>query len=85
MRFSDFAHLYRSARPRAAHRITNGVPELNAQFVALALAEKKGFFREDGIQAHVIGINTTVTLAGLVKLRINNFRFQILIFNSGQN
>ena len=51
---------------RAADKITIGVPELNAQFVPLALAERKGFFREDGIQADVIRINPTVALAALV-------------------
>jgi len=48
------------AAARAADKITIGVPELNAQFVPLALAEKKGFFREVGIQADVIRINPTV-------------------------
>ena len=50
----------------AADKIRIGVPELNAQFVPLALAEKKGFFREDGLQAEVIRINPTVALAALV-------------------
>jgi NitT/TauT family transport system substrate-binding protein len=50
----------------AADKIRIGVPELNAQFVPLALAEKKGFFREDGVQAEVIRINPTVALAALV-------------------
>ena len=50
----------------AADKIRIGVPELNAQFVPLALAEKRGFFREDGLQAEVIRINPTVALAALV-------------------
>ncbi len=50
----------------AADKITIGVPELNAQFVPLALAEKRGFFREDGLQGEVIRINPTVALAALV-------------------
>ena len=50
----------------AVEKIRIGVPELNAQFVPLALAEKKGFFREDGLQAEVIRINPTVALAALV-------------------
>ena len=54
------------AAARAADKITIGVPEHNAQFVPLALAEKKGFFREAGIQADVIRINPTVALAALV-------------------
>ena len=50
----------------AADRIRIGVPELNAQFFPLALAEKRGFFREEGIQGEVIRINSTVALAALV-------------------
>ena len=53
-------------RAQATDKIRIGVPELNAQFVPLALAEKKGFFREDGLQAEVIRINPTVALAALV-------------------
>jgi len=50
----------------AADKIRIGVPELNVQFAPLALAEKKGFFREDGLQGEVIRINPTVALAALV-------------------
>src|SRR2546425_9215954 len=50
----------------AADKIRIGVPELNAQFVPLALAEKRGFFREDGLQGEVIRINPTLALAALV-------------------
>src|SRR5919106_6384264 len=53
----------------SVHAVDNvriGVPELNAQFVPLALAEKKGLFREDGLQGEVIRINPTVALAALV-------------------
>jgi NitT/TauT family transport system substrate-binding protein len=50
----------------AVDKIRIGVPELNAQFLPLALAEKKGFFREDGLQGEVIRINPTVALAALV-------------------
>ena len=47
-------------------KITIGVPELNAQFLPLAIGEKRGFFKEDGLQADVIRINPTVALAALV-------------------
>jgi NitT/TauT family transport system substrate-binding protein len=50
----------------AVDKIRIGVPELNAQFLPLALAEKRGFFKEDGIQGEVIRINPTVALAALV-------------------
>jgi NitT/TauT family transport system substrate-binding protein len=61
-----FALLVLHASANAADRIRIGVPELNAQFLPLALAEKKGFFREDGLQGEVIRINPTVALAALV-------------------
>ena len=54
------------ASVHAADKIRIGVPELNAQFVPLALAEKRGFFREDGLEGEVIRINPTVALAALV-------------------
>ena len=50
----------------AVEKIRIGVPELNAQFLPLALAEKRGFFKEDGLQGEIIRINPTVALAALV-------------------
>jgi NitT/TauT family transport system substrate-binding protein len=50
----------------AADKIRIGVPELNAQFLPLAFAEKRGFFKEDGLQGEIIRINPTVALAALV-------------------
>ena len=38
----------------AAVKIRIGVPELNAQFLPLALGEKKGFFQEEGLQGEII-------------------------------
>ena len=61
-----FTFLVLHASAYAADRITIGVPELNAQFAPLALAEKRGFFRENGLQGEVIRINPTVALAALV-------------------
>ncbi len=61
-----FTLLVLHASALATDRIRIGVPELNAQFLPLALAEKKGFFREDGLQGEVIRINPTVALAALV-------------------
>jgi NitT/TauT family transport system substrate-binding protein len=54
------------ASVHAADKIRIGVPELNAQFLPLALGEKRGFFQEDGLQAEIIRINPTVALAALV-------------------
>ena len=64
--FVLFAVLVLYASAHAADKIKIGVPELNAQFLPLALAEKRGFFREDGLQGEVIRINPTVALAALV-------------------
>jgi len=50
----------------AVEKIRIGVPELNAQFLPLALAEKRGYFKEDGLQGEIIRINPTVALAALV-------------------
>jgi ABC-type nitrate/sulfonate/bicarbonate transport system substrate-binding protein len=50
----------------AADKIRIGVPELNAQFQPLALAEKRGYFQEDALQGEIIRINPTVALAALV-------------------
>lgn len=61
-----FALLVLHASAHAADKIRIGVPELNAQFLPLALGEKRGFFREDGLQGEVIRINPTVALAALV-------------------
>jgi ABC-type nitrate/sulfonate/bicarbonate transport system substrate-binding protein len=54
------------ASTHAVDKVKIGVPELNAQFLPLALGEKRGFFREDGLQGEVIRINPTVALAALV-------------------
>ncbi|HEV8719510.1 MAG TPA: ABC transporter substrate-binding protein [Candidatus Binatia bacterium] len=50
----------------AVEKIRIGVPELNAQFLPLALAEKRSYFKEDGLQGEIIRINPTVALAALV-------------------
>lgn len=51
---------------QAADKIRIGVPEFNAQFLPLAVAEKRGFLKEDGLQGEIIRINPTVALAALV-------------------
>jgi len=61
-----FTLLFLNASAHAVDKIRIGVPELNAQFVPLPLADKRGFFREDGLQGEVIRINPTVALAALV-------------------
>jgi len=54
------------ASAHAGDKVKIGVPELNAQYLPFHLAEKRGFFREDGLQGEVIRINPTVALAALV-------------------
>src|SRR6266496_4527701 len=56
--------LYNSTH--GADKIRIGVPEFNAQYLPLHLAEKRGFFKEDGLQGEIIRINPTVALAALV-------------------
>src|SRR5437667_10752011 len=54
------------ASTEAADKVRIGVPELNAQVLPLALAEKRCFFKDDGLQGEIIRINPTVALAALV-------------------
>jgi ABC-type nitrate/sulfonate/bicarbonate transport system substrate-binding protein len=61
-----FTLLVLHASAHAPDKIKIGVPELNAQYLPFALGEKRGFFREDGLQGEVIRINPTVALAALV-------------------
>jgi ABC-type nitrate/sulfonate/bicarbonate transport system substrate-binding protein len=66
VRVALFAVLVLHAPAHAVDKIRIGVPELNAQFLPLAVGEMRGFFREDGLQGEVIRINPTVALAALV-------------------
>ena len=50
----------------AADKIRIGVPELNAQFLPLAFAEKRSFFKEDGLQVRSSGLIPPLRLAALV-------------------
>ena len=50
----------------AAEKIRIGFPDLAVSFVSLPLGEKRGHFREEGLQAEFIRINPTVALAALV-------------------
>jgi len=57
----------------AAEKIRIGFPDLAAQFVPLPLAEKRGFFQEQGLQAEFILMNPTVGLAALVSGQIDYY------------
>jgi ABC-type nitrate/sulfonate/bicarbonate transport system substrate-binding protein len=58
---------------RAADKIRIGFPDLAASFLSLPLAQKKGFFQEEGLQAEFIRINPTVALAALVSGEIDYY------------
>jgi NitT/TauT family transport system substrate-binding protein len=60
--FVSFLH----AGAPAADRIRIGFPDLAATFVPLAVADQRGFFHEEGIQAESIRMNPAVALQALV-------------------
>jgi ABC-type nitrate/sulfonate/bicarbonate transport system substrate-binding protein len=57
----------------AADRIRIGFPDLAATFVPLAIADKRGFFFEEGIQAESIRMNPAVALQALVSGEIDYY------------
>lgn len=57
----------------AADRIRIGFPDLAAQFIPLPLGEKRGFFREEGIQAEFVRIVPTVALAAMASGEIDYY------------
>jgi ABC-type nitrate/sulfonate/bicarbonate transport system substrate-binding protein len=54
------------ANAPAADRVRIGFPDLAATFVPLAIADRRGFFHEEGIQAESIRMNPAVALQALV-------------------
>jgi NitT/TauT family transport system substrate-binding protein len=61
------------ASVHAADKIRVGFPDLAAPFLSLPLAQKKGFFQEEGLQAEFIRINPTIALAALVSGEIDYY------------
>jgi len=57
----------------AADKVRIGFPDLAASFLSLPLAQKKGFFQEEALQAEFIRINPTVALAALVSGEIDYY------------
>jgi len=55
-----------SGSAQAADKIRIGFPDLAAPFVPLAIADKRNFFQEEGIQAETIRMNPAVALQALV-------------------
>jgi ABC-type nitrate/sulfonate/bicarbonate transport system substrate-binding protein len=60
-----FAVFFLDISIHAAEKIRIGFPDLAAQFVPLPLAEMKGFFQEEGLQAEFIRIRPAISSAAL--------------------
>lgn len=50
----------------AVEKIRIGFPDLAATFVSLAIADKRGFFQEEGLQGEAIRINPAIAFQALV-------------------
>ncbi len=57
----------------AVDKIRIGFPDFTAQFGSLPLAQKKGFFQEEDLQAELIRINATVGIAALANGEIDYY------------
>jgi NitT/TauT family transport system substrate-binding protein len=57
----------------AADKIRIGFPDLAAPFVPLAIADKRGFFQEERMQAEFIRINPAIALQALVSGEIDYY------------
>mgnify|MGYP003576031007 CR=1 FL=1 len=58
---------------QAVDKIRIGFPDLAAPFVPLAIADKRGFFQEEGIHAESIRMNPAVALQALVSGEIDYY------------
>lgn len=61
------------ASGHAADKIRFGFPDLAATFVPLAIADKRGFFQEEGLQGEFIRINPGVAIQALVTGEIDYY------------
>ena len=66
-----FAVFVLEVSAHAAEKIRIGFPDLAAQFLPLPLAELKGFFQEEGLQAEFIRIRPAISAAALVSAEID--------------
>src|ERR1700752_1508273 len=57
----------------AAEKIRIGFPDLAAQFVPLPLAQKRGFFEEEGLQGEFIRMVSTGGVAALASGEIDYY------------
>ncbi len=62
-----------TASVHAANKIRIGFPDLAAQFLPLPLGEKRGFFREEGLQVEFIRIRPPVAVPALVSGEIDYY------------
>jgi NitT/TauT family transport system substrate-binding protein len=62
-----------AASVQAADKIRIGFPELAVQFLPLPLGEKRGFFKEEGLQAEFIRMTPPVGLAALTAGEIDYY------------
>lgn len=68
-----FAIVFLQASVQATDKIRIGIPDFTAQFGSLPLAQKRGFFQEEDLQAEVIRINATVGIAALASGEIDYY------------
>lgn len=61
------------ASAHAADKIRIGFPDLATLFMSFPLAQKRGFVRQEGLQAEFIRINPKVALTGLVTGEIDYY------------
>ena len=57
----------------AFEKIRIGFPDLAAPFIPLAIADKRGFFQEEGLQGEFIRINPAIALQALVSGEIDYY------------
>src|SRR5215467_6520670 len=62
-----------AAPAHAVDKIRIGFPELAVQFLPLPLGEKRGFFKEEGLQAEFIRMTPPVGLAALTAGEIDYY------------
>ena len=60
----------------AVEKIRIGFPDLAAPFVPLAIADKRGFFQDEGLQGEFIRINPAIAFQALVGGEIDDYTVQ---------
>jgi len=65
------ASLFLQTSVHAADKIRIGVPQFAVQFITLPLAEKRGFLKEEGLEAEMIRISGNAASAALVSKELD--------------